>query len=335
MNPWRQISMTPASRSASAAILLFAAASGQTLADSPKFEVASVKPSVPRPPSAGGMGPRSGGNGVGGGGGCPQRLKIDRTRVDIECATLPMLIGYAFRLPPDRITGPDWMNGLGSPRFNIAAKIAEDASENQVPEMVRALLADRFHLTTHRSKTTQPIYALVVARGGLKVKEAAGIPPLPAAPQPDAPPGTTLFFGETQDRTTPNADGKGETTTISNPRMGTVRETDGPDLLQSRMEAPSITFEGLAELLDKMMPVSTVVVDMTGIKGRYQLAFEVSLKDLPKPDPAAIDSGSERDAAILQRFNDGLGGLGLQLVRRKGPVETLVVDHAEKAPTGN
>ena len=62
-----------------------------------------------------------------------------------------------------------------------------------------------------------------------------------------------------------------------------------------------------------------MVVDMTGIKGRYQLAFEVLLKDLPRPDPAAMDTGSERDAAILQRFNDGLRKLGLRLERRRGP----------------
>jgi len=225
------------------------------------------------------------------------------------------------------------MNGPGSPKFDIAAKIAEGGSENQVPEMVRGLLADRFRLTTHRRNTMQPVFALVVARGGLKVKEVVSI--LTTAAGPDEPPGPTLFFGESQDRTTPNANGKGETTTINSPSMGTVRETDGPDPGQSRMEAPSITFEGLAELLDKMIPVSTVVVDMTGIKGRYQLPFEVSLKDLPKSDPAALDSGSERDAAILQRFNDGLRGLGLRLERRKGPVQTLVVDHADKAPTAN
>ena len=246
-----------------------------------------------------------------------------------------MLIGYAFRLPPDRITGPDWMMGVGSARFDVRAKMAEGAPENQVPEMVRALLIERFHLTTHRTNATQAIYALVVAKGGLKAKAATGIAPLTAAPDPAAPPATTLFFGETLDRTTPKADGKGTTTDTSNPRMGTVRETEDPDLLQSRIEAHSITFEGLAELLDKMMPVSTVVVDMTGIKGRYQLAFEVLLKDLPRPDPAAMDTGSERDAAILQRFNDGLRKLGLRLERRRGPVETLVVDHAEKAPTGD
>jgi uncharacterized protein (TIGR03435 family) len=39
--------------------------------------------------------------------------------------------------------------------------------------------------------------------------------------------------------------------------------------------------------------------------------------------------------AVLRRFNDGLRKLGLQLERRKGPLETLIVDRVEKMPTGN
>jgi uncharacterized protein (TIGR03435 family) len=94
-----------------------------------------------------------------------------------------------------------------------------------------------------------------------------------------------------------------------------------------RMEAPAITFEGLAELLDRMMPSSTSVIDMTGLKGRYQLVLEVSLNDL--------QAEMDREQALLQRFNDGLRKFGLELVRRKGPIETVVVDHVEKMPTEN
>lgn len=272
--------MMPALRTAGLAVLLSAGAFGQPSSNVPGFEVASVRPSVPRPPAAGGVGARSGG----GGGGCALRLKLDRDRVTIECAFLPMLIGYAFRLPPDRIIGPDWMTGPGSPRFDIAANIPRSASEDQVPEMLQALLSDRFKLAVHRGTTIQTVYALVVTKGGMTVKEAspdAGVQVPPGAAKADTPSGITGFFGETLEHTTPNASGSGETTTISNPRMGTVRETDRPNLFQ-RMEAPSITFEGLAELLDKMMPSSTSVIDMTGLKGRYQLVLEVSLNDLPR-----------------------------------------------------
>jgi len=309
-------------------VLLFAAAFGQALPNRQTFEVAAVRPSVVKPAAGGSA--RSGGDGVGGGGGCPQRLKIDQGRVSIECATLPMLIAYAFRLSPGRVTGPAWMMGVPSPRFDIAAKIPQGASENQVPDMVGALLADRFRLASHQASASQEIYALVVAKGGLKMKKAtsdAGAPP--AAADPDSP-GVTAFSGETLDRMTPNADGKSYTTTISGPRIGTVREIEAPGRIQ-RLDAPAITLSGLTDLLDRIIPSSTPVADMTGLKERYQLLLELSLGDLL----ATRNDDADRDEAILKVFNDGLAKLGLRLERRKGPVETLIVDHVEKTPTEN
>jgi uncharacterized protein (TIGR03435 family) len=41
------------------------------------------------------------------------------------------------------------------------------------------------------------------------------------------------------------------------------------------------------------------------------------------------------EEAILRGFNDGLMKLGLRLERRKGPVETLIVDRVEQTPTEN
>jgi len=300
------------------------------------------------PPAKGGAGGRIGGAG-GGGGRCPESFKMDRSRVDIECATLVTLIGYAFRTSPDRITGPDWMMGLGSPRFNIAATLPRAASESQVPEMVQALLADRFQLAIHRGTTEQAIYALVVSKGGPKLKEAAAEAsapePVAAAADPDAPPSIDGFAGEVHERTTRNADGSGESTTLSSPRMGAVRWTDGPDHRNWRWEASSITSDGLAELIDRALPLPSPVVNMTGLTGRYQVVFEVSVGDALgiRPaiagaggDPAAIENASmDRDDAVLKVFNDGLRKLGLQLERRKGPVENLIVDRVEKTPSGN
>lgn len=299
----------------------------------PRFEVASVKPSAWKPPI---RGPGEGRNG--GGGGCPTSLKLDRSQVDIKCATIEMLIGYAFRFPPNRVMGPEWMMSLGSPRFDISAKLPQGASESQVPEMFQALLADRFGLALHRGVTTQAIYALVVTKGGFKMKEAAPLAgaAAEAAAQQDEP-STLGFFGNVQDQTTPNANGRGSTTTISNPRMGIVRQTNSPNLVQ-RWETPGITMDGLSDLLDKVAPVPSPVVNMTGLKGRYPLDLEVSLSDLSKGggDPAAAGRAPmEMEDAVLKRFNDGLRKLGLQLERRKGPLETLIVDRVEKTPTEN
>lgn len=286
-------------------------AAGQQAVVRPRFEAASVKPAA--------------GNVDGFGSGCAQSLKMGGVRVDIECATVVTLIGYAFGLSPDRVTGPDWMMGPGALRFDITARVPRAGLEEQVPEMVQALLAERFKLTFHRVTTGQAIYSLVVAEGGVKVREAAAGP---MAAAPDAPDGMG-FFGIVQIRVVPRADAGGPTTMISSPSMGTVLETEGRNRIQ-QWHAPSISFAGLADLLDQVAPLSLPVIDMTGLKRRYEMILEVSLNDLPGPRSATQNARLDLEAAVLKGFNDGLRKLGLQLERREGPVETFVVDHVEK-----
>jgi uncharacterized protein (TIGR03435 family) len=158
---------------------------------------------------------------------------------------------------------------------------------------------------------------------------------------PDVPHGATDVFGDVQTRTTRNANGDGYTTTISNVAMGTVRETGSPDKTQ-RWEAPWTTFEGVADLLDKVAPLSSPVIDMTGLKGRYQMVLEVSLRDAlgamraAGDDPHAKENALvDLDESVLRAFNDGLRNLGLRLEPRKASVEILVVDHVQNAPTEN
>jgi uncharacterized protein (TIGR03435 family) len=71
--------------------------------------------------------------------------------------------------------GPDWVM-MGGDRFNIEAK-AEDptkATEEQLYQMLQALLTERFSLKFHREVKDMPGYALVVGKNGPKFKEAKG-----------------------------------------------------------------------------------------------------------------------------------------------------------------
>jgi uncharacterized protein (TIGR03435 family) len=260
----------------------------------PQFEVASIKPFIPSPVAGRG------------GGGCPP-FRMDRDRVDI-CGTLATIIGYAYRLPKERIVGPDWLTTRRAEEFAVAAKLPEDTTASQVPEMLQALLADRFQLAVHRGSREQLITALVVAKGGPKLQEATAGDDDPAA--------------------------------INNPTIGPVCTTEsaGPTF---HWEASSITMAGLAELCSGVGFVPPVV-DMAGLKGRYQLDLTVTLKESfaaaqqARDDPAAGDiARADMREAMLRAFNDSLQKLGLQLERRKGTVETLVIDHVEKTPTGN
>lgn len=93
--------------------------------------------------------------------------------------TLRHLIGYAYGLQGNRIAGgPTW---LDSKHFDITAK-SDDADlafpksldrhlqDEYTLRQVQLLLADRFHLKVHTEKKEIPVYALAVAKGGLKMK---------------------------------------------------------------------------------------------------------------------------------------------------------------------
>lgn len=66
-----------------------------------------------------------------------------------------------------QIAGPDW---LSSDRFDIVAKMPVNASDDQLALMLQKLLADRFQVVFHREPRTVAAYALVVAKGGPKLK---------------------------------------------------------------------------------------------------------------------------------------------------------------------
>lgn len=283
--------------------MLFAA----TLA-AQSFEVASVRPSPTRPSSD--AAPRTAG---GPGGGCPQSLKLDRARVDIRCATLAMLVGYAYRISPERISGLP----AGPSRFDTSATIPSGATVSQIPEMLQSLLAERFQLVVHRAAVIGEINALVVAKSGAKLKRTGAATETPS-PEADSRLG---FFGTVVE--TPDG--------LTNPRMGIVHQkglADGPSI----WEAPNTSLDGLADLLDKVMPFAPPVINQTHLEGRYSLTLEVRLNDLPK---FGSDARSDMPGTIRALFNDGLRKLGLQLEIRKGPVDTIVVDHVDKTPTVN
>src|SRR5208337_3976872 len=76
----------------------------------------------------------------------------------------------AYGLQDYQISGPDW---LRSERYDIAAKAAGATTGDQAKLMLQTLLAQRFQLTLHRETKDLPVYALVPAKGGHKLRAAA------------------------------------------------------------------------------------------------------------------------------------------------------------------
>jgi bla regulator protein blaR1 len=91
----------------------------------------------------------------------------------VSCTNISpkMLIMMAYDLKPNQLTGaPSWVE---SERYDITAKAEGPAEPDQLKLMMRSLLADRFKLVIHRETKDLPIYELVTAKGGPKLKPAA------------------------------------------------------------------------------------------------------------------------------------------------------------------
>jgi uncharacterized protein (TIGR03435 family) len=83
----------------------------------------------------------------------------------------------------------------------------------------------------------------------------------------------------------------------------------------------------LAQLVTRLAAqLGEPVKDDTGLEGKYDIALFWS--ERPPGAEMDADAGPDLVAALQEQ-------LGLKLERKKGPVEILVIDHAEKVPTGN
>ena len=67
------------------------------------------------------------------------------------------------------------------------------------------------------------------------------------------------------------------------------------------------------------------IVDMTGFKEPFEVNLEWTPDDAVKSDD---NGGPSLFTAVRQQ-------LGLKLESRKGPLDVLVIDHAEKVPVDN
>ena len=270
----------------SAWVAMAAAALAQATAD--HFEAASVKPSQ----SSGQRFSLSGGPG-----------SSDPGRIVYSNTILRPILLNAFDVKNYQLTGPEWLDTL---RFDITAKIPEGATKEQFQAMLRNLLVERFRMAMHRESKEMPIYALLPARGGPRIK------PL------DEPGGPAKPIDE-QAATVQRAEGRDGFPVVSFKAPGVVIETKNGVARATAHEVPLTRF---ADFLSGRL--GRPVVDTTGLGGKY--SFEVYFT----PDGPGAADGAEPDvfSAVQQQ-------LGLRLEARKGAIELLVIDRAEKVPAEN
>jgi uncharacterized protein (TIGR03435 family) len=217
-------------------------------------------------------------------------------------ASLRELVRYAYRLQDFQIAGgPSW---LDRDRFDIVARAGDGgqgdpfqadarggASRGQL--MLRALLAERFSLATHLDTKELPIYGLVLARS-----DGALGPQLTRAARDCDPPG--------------------------------ARSACEIKALPGTIAAGGAALTELANALSPL--VARVVENHTGLDGKFaftlrwtpeQMSPGLERKARAMGLPPANPDGSSLFTAVREQ-------LGLKLDSRKGPVETLVIDRAER-----
>lgn len=165
---------------------------------------------------------------------------------------LNVVLAYSERLQTWQISGP-----IPQDVFVFQVETTPDATDEQVRQMFRALLADRFKMTAHRVTKDLDTFALTLARSGLKLKEAKEGDPPPPMPEWFAKMQPTAFDGKLQ----------------------ATREGRGVGALTGRR----VTMADFARTLGQVLRAS--VIDDTGLTGKYYF----SLKYAPENDQADSD----------------------------------------------
>jgi len=163
---------------------------------------------------------------------------------------------------------------------------------------MHSLLEDRFQLKAKIETRDLPVYALVVASGGIKMKEV----------KPDAfpPPGE--------------------------------QPVPGAHLTRLRMTAPNqftATAWPMGRMTDWLSRFCEVgnrpVVDETGLKGNYDSVLSGVGQHAPAPGDAERSAAQEATVSLFAALPEQLG---LKLVPKKAPVEVLVIEKIEQ-PSAN
>jgi bla regulator protein blaR1 len=246
----------------------------------PTFEVASIKPNHDSRPG--------------------RMIGMMPTGFTAKHASLKDLIGFAYGVRGDDqlIGAPGWAN---SEYFDIETKVSEadmeagkklsmEQKRDQLCLMVQSLLADRFALKTNIETRELPVYALVVAKGGIRMKQVQ--------PDPPPPPGTP-------------------------PAPGALL----PRLIKTGNQYTATAFpvEEFSHWLSHFDELGNhVVVNDTGLTGNYNFVLSgVGMGSIEGSHEAPDEPATSIFTALQEQ-------LGLRLESRKAPVEVLIVEHVEQ-----
>ena len=244
-------------------------------------------------------------------------VQIDGSQVHLNQTSLKDAVRYAYQVKFYQVIGQDWMAGE---RFDISAKLPAGATREQVPDMLKSLLQERFQLKVHREQKEMPVYALVTLPGGAKMKQ---IPDEPGAN--DGPPKAIQVA----------AQGGPEGVSL----------TYGPGsyfkFADQKIEGRKLAMTNFVDVLGRF--VDKPLVNETNLTGRYDLDVQLTENDYNAMlIRSAISAGVQLPPQALQYLDHADGSLGfalkplgLKLEGKKAPIDVVVVDSILKRPTEN
>jgi bla regulator protein blaR1 len=223
--------------------------------------------------------------------------------MQIRNAPLILIIRQATGLlnsNDDEVIGaPSWVK---TERYDIDAKVSgsdlpklDTLTRLERNAMMRQVLVDRFRFAAHRAIRELPVYELVVAKGGAKLKEAV--------------------LGDSDANGL--KDGRGHSP-LDHMRVGF-----------GNVDCQSVPMTSLIEILTQLS--GRTVVDKTGLVGKYDVKLRWRPEDARPQSDARGGAPDEPDVDFFTAVQEQLG---LKLIPAKGPVNALVVDHIEK-PSDN
>jgi uncharacterized protein (TIGR03435 family) len=236
-------------------------------------------------------------------------------RVTIQHASLLTLIYQSFDIGPGKI--------LNKPKFldedlwDISGKASTDSAPplpgaasdlyiDDIKEMIRSLLTERFNLKTHSDVQPADVFALTAPNPKMKKADPANHPVCKDGPGPD-----------------------GKDPRIENPQL--TRLISCQNITMAQFAAEIHTLAG------GYLPVP--VIDSTGLAGAYDFSLSFTGKgklNTASASPSGDSGGASDPSGTVTLFDAVQKQLGLKLEKRdKVPQPVLVIDHIEEMPTEN
>jgi bla regulator protein BlaR1 len=249
-------------------------------------------------------------------------IRLDASgRLSGSAVLLSQLVAAAYVIEPGKQAmsgGPAWAN---SEEFDINAKVdaaymdgwdklSEAQRMDRVKPMIRALLAERFHLKLRTEMHDQPVYALVQAKGGTKMKE---VPAPPPPPKVEGDPGDALDAAKRamdafkQQQKSGNGFPPGQAGCL------TATTCSGAAVQVSRVLG----------MMRARGWVDRFVIDRTGLNGYYDFSFT------PPSTNFAVNrsAGNGDETPPFVQIGEELG---LRFEPTKVPMKTYIIESAQK-----